>query len=258
MNELMTTRELQELLKVDRITIYRMLERGQLPGFKIGGQWRFSRKEVENWLDAQRDSLVSVASHASVIDAAPDPSGLPLHCIQAMQDIFSEAVNLATVTVSANGEPLTPISRCSDFCHLVRSTEEGRRRCADSWKEIVPVAVSGGPVQRKCHAGLWYTAGAIEVGESALAVTVAGQVLFSPPVGEEWMQNCATVASQCGVSVDELVGASPSIPVHEAESGPRTMELLGRLVETFSEISHERFALLARLRKIAEISAVSK
>lgn len=47
MDDLLTTRQLQDLLRVDRITIYRMLNDGRLRGFKVGGQWRFSPREVE-------------------------------------------------------------------------------------------------------------------------------------------------------------------------------------------------------------------
>ena len=54
MEQLLTVRQLQELLRVDRVTIYRMLEAGALPGFKVGGQWRFSQGEIEAWLNSQR------------------------------------------------------------------------------------------------------------------------------------------------------------------------------------------------------------
>jgi excisionase family DNA binding protein len=50
-DDLLTTRRLQELLRVDRITIYRMLNDGRLRGFKVGGQWRFSRRKIEAWLE---------------------------------------------------------------------------------------------------------------------------------------------------------------------------------------------------------------
>ena len=31
-------------------TIYRLAQRGKLPGFKIGGQWRFSEPLLESWV----------------------------------------------------------------------------------------------------------------------------------------------------------------------------------------------------------------
>jgi excisionase family DNA binding protein len=53
MTDLLTTRQVQEILKVDRITIYRMLQDGRLKGVKIGQQWRFARREVERLLQQE-------------------------------------------------------------------------------------------------------------------------------------------------------------------------------------------------------------
>ena len=50
MEDLLTTREVQELLHVDRITVYRMLSDGRLKGVKIGQQWRFPAREVDRLL----------------------------------------------------------------------------------------------------------------------------------------------------------------------------------------------------------------
>ena len=53
MDDLLTTRQLQNLLQLDRVTIYRMLNAGRLPGFKVGGQWRFRREDLDAWIAAQ-------------------------------------------------------------------------------------------------------------------------------------------------------------------------------------------------------------
>ena len=47
MDDLLSTRQVLNILKVDRITIYRMLQDGRLQGVKIGQQWRFTRSAVE-------------------------------------------------------------------------------------------------------------------------------------------------------------------------------------------------------------------
>ncbi|RMD52615.1 MAG: DNA-binding protein, partial [Candidatus Thermofonsia bacterium] len=47
MAELLTAREVQEMLNVDRSTVYRMAEDGRLPAVKVGKQWRFPREKVE-------------------------------------------------------------------------------------------------------------------------------------------------------------------------------------------------------------------
>ncbi|MBI4432525.1 MAG: helix-turn-helix domain-containing protein [Candidatus Omnitrophica bacterium] len=38
---------------VNNTTIYRMAQRGALPGFKIGSQWRFSRRLLDSWVADQ-------------------------------------------------------------------------------------------------------------------------------------------------------------------------------------------------------------
>ena len=35
---------------VNSATVYRLVQRGALPGFKVGGQWRFSPDMLEHWV----------------------------------------------------------------------------------------------------------------------------------------------------------------------------------------------------------------
>ena len=46
----LTVNELSDYLKLHPTTIYRLLKAGQLPGFRIGSDWRFNVKEIERWL----------------------------------------------------------------------------------------------------------------------------------------------------------------------------------------------------------------
>ena len=114
-DDLLTTRQLQELLQVDRITIYRMLNDGRLHGFKVGGQWRFSRREIEAWLQGQQSSQDSgSAPQALLSDLGPSAETLPLSCVQAIQSVCAEALDVAAVTTGLDGVPLTSVSNsCS-------------------------------------------------------------------------------------------------------------------------------------------------
>lgn len=38
---------------VNPTTIYRLAQRGVLPGFKVGGQWRFSKDMLRDWVSDQ-------------------------------------------------------------------------------------------------------------------------------------------------------------------------------------------------------------
>jgi PTS system nitrogen regulatory IIA component len=51
MPDVLTLKQLAEHLQLSERTIYRLLGRGQLPGFKVGGHWRFRRSVVDYWLD---------------------------------------------------------------------------------------------------------------------------------------------------------------------------------------------------------------
>ncbi len=46
MEEILTTSEVAVLLRVNVRTIYRLAEKGAIPGNKIGRSWRFIKKEV--------------------------------------------------------------------------------------------------------------------------------------------------------------------------------------------------------------------
>lgn len=47
--EIMTVRDLSEYLHCHPSTIYRMLAKGELPGFKVGGDWRFRVEDIDKW-----------------------------------------------------------------------------------------------------------------------------------------------------------------------------------------------------------------
>ncbi|MBM4297773.1 MAG: helix-turn-helix domain-containing protein [Deltaproteobacteria bacterium] len=48
--QLLTLEQVAEYLNVDKFTVYRLLNDKELPAFKVGNQWRFKRKMLENWL----------------------------------------------------------------------------------------------------------------------------------------------------------------------------------------------------------------
>lgn len=47
MDDIMTIREVASYLKLAEKTTYRYVLEGKIPGFKVGGAWRFRRDEIE-------------------------------------------------------------------------------------------------------------------------------------------------------------------------------------------------------------------
>jgi len=54
MPRLIDIEELAEYLKIKKQTIYNWLSERKISGIKVGGVWRFDRKEVDAWLKSKR------------------------------------------------------------------------------------------------------------------------------------------------------------------------------------------------------------
>jgi len=52
-SEVMTVSEVAAYLNCHPGTVYRLLEGGELPAFRLGGDWRFLRSEVDKWIAAR-------------------------------------------------------------------------------------------------------------------------------------------------------------------------------------------------------------
>lgn len=50
---IMTVQELARYLRVHAMTVYRMIQRGDLPAARVGRGWRFRKDQVDRWLDGR-------------------------------------------------------------------------------------------------------------------------------------------------------------------------------------------------------------
>jgi len=50
----LTIEDLSSYLKMSRTKLYQMAQKGELPGSKIGTQWRFDRDEIDDWVKSKR------------------------------------------------------------------------------------------------------------------------------------------------------------------------------------------------------------
>lgn len=53
-NDILTLKEVAEYLKLAEKTAYRLAAEGKLPGFKVGGSWRFKKTDIESWITEQK------------------------------------------------------------------------------------------------------------------------------------------------------------------------------------------------------------
>ena len=44
---IMTVDEVAEYLKLSKITVYKLTQKGEIPGFRIGSSWRYNRDKID-------------------------------------------------------------------------------------------------------------------------------------------------------------------------------------------------------------------
>jgi len=51
--QIMTLKEVAHYLGLHVMTVYKLTREGRVPAAKIGGQWRFKRDVLDQWLETQ-------------------------------------------------------------------------------------------------------------------------------------------------------------------------------------------------------------
>lgn len=261
MEELLTVKEVQDLLKVDRITVYRMLKDGRLTGVKIGQQWRFQRQEVDGLLSGGAHSLTQI-NPIDRVDGNGNGNGnssgveaLPVHCVQLIQNVFAEVAQIGSVTTDAEGKPITEFSNSCAFCSLIMGTEKGRQGCIASWRALSNQHDQS-PRFATCHAGLQYARAPIDLKGHMVAMLIAGQFYADPPEPAEEEARVRYLSTRYGIDLDELAEAARDLPVLDDRKRAQIGKWLGSVAHTFEDITQERASLMARLRTIAAMSAI--
>ena len=54
--ELMTVKELSQYIHVNRMTVYKLARKGKMPAVKIGSEWRFKKKQIDDWLENRSEA----------------------------------------------------------------------------------------------------------------------------------------------------------------------------------------------------------
>jgi len=52
-DDILTIKEVAAYLKLTEKTAYRLAAEGKLPGFKVGGSWRFRKADIQAWIEQQ-------------------------------------------------------------------------------------------------------------------------------------------------------------------------------------------------------------
>ena len=67
--DILTVKELCELLRLHPSTVYKLVREGKIPGFRIGNEWRFRRDVIMRWM---AEKSISAGQVRKVIDTGVD------------------------------------------------------------------------------------------------------------------------------------------------------------------------------------------
>jgi excisionase family DNA binding protein len=245
MEELLTAKQVQVTLKVDRTTIYRMLKDGRLKGVKVGSQWRFPASEVQ--------VLLAGGHHLPIEERIVTADILPWSYVQSAQDVFAEMAEIGSVITDSRGMPLTRVSNSCDFCNLILASEKGKQACLRSWQQLAHQP-NVAPEFTACHAGLQYARARITVCGETIASLVAGQFYSKESDPIETEKQVEALAQEYRLDPSLLRMAASHVRVLDQRLVNEITHWLSRMARTFEQFAMERAEMISRLHHIAEMS----
>jgi len=163
--------------------------------------------------------------------------------LQSFQDDFAKSVGLASVTVDADGTPVTNPSSYTRFCmDYTHSTECGDKRCAESHRKGGEEAArTGKPVIYECHAGLIDFAAPIMLEGRLIGTILGGQVLMDVPNDAKYRK----IAGEIGVDAEGYVEAVQEIRKLSRENIASAANVLFIMANNMSKSAYQHRRLQA-------------
>jgi excisionase family DNA binding protein len=230
---MLTAKEMQHLLQVDRSTIYRMAEQQRLPALKIGKQWRFPKEQVTHWLKSQH--------------SRPQPEGtarsddlaelLPLACVQLVQDTFADLLGVMLVITDMEGRPISQVSHPCGLFTTLSSRPEALPQCSEQWGTMA-ADLEFEPKFRPGHFGLLCARGLIRVGTALKGMVVAGGIAPA-----QWPPSPAEVealALASGVTPATLRAHLAEVYHLPAEEQAKVLRTVARIATIIAHIVNEQ------------------
>lgn len=110
----LTTEEVLEYLQVNLRTVYRLIKAGKLPAVRVGRQWRFRKRDIDTWLEAQRPRVARAGSGPAPRVTVP-PGGRPRILVvddeANIRDLLSKTLALAEYDVDLAPDGRTALDR---------------------------------------------------------------------------------------------------------------------------------------------------
>jgi len=106
----LTTEEVLEYLQVNLRTVYRLIKAGKIPAVRVGRQWRFRKRDIDQWLDGQRTTAGS-GPVGNVYPFTGRKRVLVVDDEETMRDMLSRTLLMGDYEVEAVGDGSAALER---------------------------------------------------------------------------------------------------------------------------------------------------
>jgi excisionase family DNA binding protein len=251
MTEMLTAKEMQTLLQVDRSTIYRMAESGRLPAIKVGKQWRFAREQVDAWLQTQGGAALPTITEERYKSPNEFADLFPVQCVQLIQNTFGDALGVMIVITDINGKPVTQVSNPCGLFSAISDTPRALQKCLENWHDLAHT-LDLEPKFTASHLGLLCARAMIRVGSELKGMVFVGGIAPEnwPPAPEQ----IEHIADEFGVDGSTIDSHITDVFYLDEPEKVRVLSFVQRIANIVAYIINERISLMGKLEAIAQLT----
>lgn len=244
--EFLTTRQVLDLIKVDKSTVYRMAEGGRIPAVKVGRQWRFPADQIREWLNGSQD----VRGPEPVAPDAKLAVDIPVGALSSLLEVFSGLLGVMMVVTDMEGRPVTPVANPCGLMRAIGDDPDVVERCVQTWTadegndltlQYIPTAL-----------GFECIHGYLRSGDRLLGMVLAGGVAAEP-----WPPPVADVvagARMVGLDPTEVSGHIDEVYYLDRLRRQELKATLPRIANALSRVISDHSQSTDRLRAIASLA----
>jgi excisionase family DNA binding protein len=238
MTNFLTSQEIQDLISVDRSTVYRMAEDGRLPGVKVGRQWRFPADRV-----AAQLGVTELAPSTRQRDA-DDTSLVRLiepDVAQSVADLVGELFGVMAVVTDMAGKPVTSVANPCGYFAAIAEQPGAVEACLAQWRRFVDDP-NVAPRWVETHIGLLCARTFIWTDRTPVGMIVVGGV--RPAVWPPQQDVLDSIAAEVAVPAGVLTEAIEEVWSLDLDERRRVLRLLPQVGDLVSQLTSARSRLL--------------
>lgn len=237
MTTFLTSQDIQELINVDRSTVYRMAEDGRLPGVKVGRQWRFPADRIAEQFGLAAEPATMPLATTGPADGADLGQLLQPEVASSIAELIGELFGLMTVVTDMTGQPITPVANPCGYYSAIANRPAAVSACLQQW-QLFAGEPHVAPRWVRTHLGFLCARTFVWVDLKPVGMIVVGGV--RPPTWPPPTEHIELIAEQVGVPSHVLLDAADEVWTLDIDQQRRVLRLLPQMGDLVSQLAAAR------------------